>query len=209
MPLQKWPMDSHSGMTDATDLALFGQGAHENFGTFSSLLGSQNQQPSSFQAPFTNNEAAYIPKLGPEDLIYEASANQTLPLRKALLKKEDSLKKVDSFSRWVSKELGEMEDLQMQSSSGGIAWTSVECENAAAGSSLSPSLSEDQRFTMIDFWPKWTQTDSEVEVIFNVIFEEMILWCSIQLRWFLANPICQFFLPFFFFVIGVLFLFLW
>jgi hypothetical protein len=191
VPLQKWPMDSHSGMTDATDLALFGQGAHENFGTFSSLLGSQDQQSSSFQAPFTNNEAAYIPKLGPEDLIYEASANQTLPLRKALLKKEDSLKKVDSFSRWVSKELGEMEDLQMQSSSGGIAWTSVECENAAAGSSLSPSLSEDQRFTMIDFWPKWTQTDSEVEVIFSVIFEKMVLWCSIQLRWSLANPICQ------------------
>ncbi|XP_023637278.1 calmodulin-binding transcription activator 2 isoform X2 [Capsella rubella] len=165
LPLQKWPMDSHSGMTDATDLALFGQRAHGNFGTFSSLLGCQNQQPSSFQAPFTNNEAAYIPKLGPEDLIYEASANQTLPLRKALLKTEDSLKKVDSFSRWVSKELGEMEDLQMQSSSGGIAWTSVECETAAAGSSLSPSLSEVQRFTMIDFWPKWTQTDSEVEVM--------------------------------------------
>ena len=101
------------------------------------------------------------------------------------------MKKVDSFSRWVSKELGEMEDLQMQSSSGGIAWTSVECENAAAGSSLSPSLSEDQRFTMIDFWPKWTQTDSEVEVIFSVIFEKMVLWCSIQLRWSLANPICQ------------------
>ncbi|KAL1204081.1 Calmodulin-binding transcription activator 2 [Cardamine amara subsp. amara] len=165
--LQKWPMDSHSGMTDGTDLALLGQRAHENFGTFSSLLGNQNQQPigSSFQAPFTSIEAAYIPKLGPEDLIYDASANQMLPLRKSLLKKEDSLKKVDSFSRWVSKELGEMEDLQMQSSSGGIAWTTVECETAAAGTSLSPSLSEDQRFSMIDFWPKWTKTDSETEVM--------------------------------------------
>ncbi|KAF8091242.1 hypothetical protein N665_0451s0053 [Sinapis alba] len=161
LPLQKWPMDSHSGMADGgTDLSL-----HENFGTFSSLLGSQNQQPvgGSFQAPFTSVEAAYIPKFGPEDLLYEASANQTLPLRKSLLKKEDSLKKVDSFSRWVSNELAEMEDLQMQSSSGGIAWTSV--ETAAAASSLSPSLSKDQRFTMIDFWPKWTQTDSEVEVM--------------------------------------------
>lgn len=148
-------MDSHSGMAaHGTDLTL-----HE---TFSSLIGSQNQQPS-FQAPFTSVEAAYIPKFGPEDLLYEASANQTLPLRKSLLKKEDSLKKVDSFSRWVSNELAEMEDLQMQSSSGGgIAWTSV--ETAAAASSLSPSLSKDQRFTMIDFWPKWTQTDSEVEV---------------------------------------------
>ncbi|ESQ31470.1 hypothetical protein EUTSA_v10003564mg [Eutrema salsugineum] len=165
LPVQKWPMDSHSGMTDSTDLALLGQRAHENCGTFSSLLGSQNQQPvgGSFQAPFTSIEAAYIPKLGPEDLLYEASANQTLPLRKSLLKEEDSLKKVDSFSRWVSNELGEMEDLQMQSSSGGIPWTTV--ETAAAASSLSPSLSEDQRFTIIDFWPKWTQTDSEVEVM--------------------------------------------
>ncbi|CDY18719.1 BnaA09g06760D [Brassica napus] len=157
LPLQKWPMDSHG-----TDLAL-----HENFGTFSSLIGSQNQQQpiggGSFQAPFTSVEAAYIPKFGPEDLLYEASANQTLPLRKSLLKKEDSLKKVDSFSRWVSNELAEMEDLQMQSSSGGIGWTSV--ETAAAASSLSPSLSKDQRFTMIDFWPKWTQTDTEVEVM--------------------------------------------
>ncbi|KAL0643166.1 hypothetical protein Bca4012_041456 [Brassica carinata] len=158
LPLQKWPMDSHG-----TDLAL-----HENFGTFSSLIGSQNQQQqpiggSSFQAPFTSVEAAYIPKFGPEDLLYEASANQTLPLRKSLLKKEDSLKKVDSFSRWVSNELAEMEDLQMQSSSGGIGWTSV--ETAAAASSLSPSLSKDQRFTMIDFWPKWTQTDTAVEVM--------------------------------------------
>uniref|UniRef100_A0A1J3ENQ0 Calmodulin-binding transcription activator 2 n=2 Tax=Noccaea caerulescens TaxID=107243 RepID=A0A1J3ENQ0_NOCCA len=165
LPLQKWPMDSHSGMTDGTDLDLLGKRAQENFGTFSSLLGSQDQQPieGSFQAPFASIEAAYTPKLGPEDLIYEASANQTLPLRKSLLKKEDSLKKVDSFSRWVSNELSEMEDLQMQSSSGGIAWTTV--ETAAAASSLSPSLSEDQRFTIIDFWPKWTQTDSEITVM--------------------------------------------
>lgn len=178
-------MDSHSGMTDDADLALLGQRAHENFGTISSLLGSQNQQPigDSFQAPFTSIEGAYIPKLGPEDLLYEASANQTLPLRKSLLKKEDSLKKVDSFSRWVSNELGEMEDLQMQSSSGDIAWTTV--ETAAAASSLSPSLSEHQRFTIIDFWPKWTQTDSEVEVIFMLYLKHWL--CGVAL----LNAICQ------------------
>ncbi|KFK28113.1 hypothetical protein AALP_AA8G474400 [Arabis alpina] len=165
LPLQKWPMDSHSGMTDDADLALLEQRARENFGTFSSLLGSQNQQPimGSFQAPFTSIEAAYIPQLGPEDLLYEASANQTLPLRKSLLKKADSLKKVDSFSRWVNNELGEMEDLHMQSSSEGLAWTAV--GTAAAASSLSPSLSEHQRFTIIDFWPKSSQTDEEVEVM--------------------------------------------
>nr|VDD37581.1 unnamed protein product [Brassica oleracea] len=46
LPLQKWPMNYHG-----TDMAL-----HENFGTFSSLVGSQNQQQpigSSFQALFS------------------------------------------------------------------------------------------------------------------------------------------------------------
>ncbi|CAN8251683.1 unnamed protein product [Cochlearia groenlandica] len=165
LTLPKRTMDSHSGMTDGKDMALFGQRGHDSFGTFSSLLGSQNQQPigGSFQAPFTSIEAAYIPKLSSENLLYETSLNQTLALKKSLLKKEDSLKKVDSFSRWVSNELDAMEDLQMHSLSGGLAWTTV--ETAVAASSLSPSLSEDQRFTIIDFWPKWTPTDSEVEVM--------------------------------------------
>ncbi|KAL1196295.1 Calmodulin-binding transcription activator 1 [Cardamine amara subsp. amara] len=149
-PLQKWPVDlvSHSGNTDDIDLALFEQSAQDHFETFSSLLGSENQQPFgiSYQAP-PSMESEYI------------------SVKKSLLRKEDSLKKVDSFSRWASKELGEMEDLQMQSSLGDIAWTTVECETAATGPSLSPSLSEDQRFSIVDFWPKCAQTDAEVEVM--------------------------------------------
>jgi len=93
-----------------------------------------------------------------------------MPVMKILRRSEDSLKKVDSFSKWAIKELGEMEDLQMQSSRGDIAWTTVECETAAAGISLSPSLSEDQRFTIVDFWPKSAKTDAEVEVISLYIF---------------------------------------
>ncbi|EFH47628.1 calmodulin-binding transcription activator 1 [Arabidopsis lyrata subsp. lyrata] len=125
------------------------QNAQYNFETFSSLLGSENQQPFgiSYQAPPSSMESEFI------------------PVKKSLLRSEESLKKVDSFSRWASKELGEMEDLQMQSSRGDIAWTTVECETAAAGISLSPSLSEDQRFTIVDFWPKCAQTDAEVEVM--------------------------------------------
>lgn len=150
---------SHSGMTDDSDLALFEQNAQDNFETFSSLLGSENQQPvgNSFQAPPSSMESEYI------------------PVKKSLLRHEDSLKKVDSFSRWASKELGEMEDLQMQSSRGDIAWTTVDCD-AAAGPSLSPSLSEDQRFTIVDFWPKCAQTDAEVEVTSLFVFRKMVWW---------------------------------
>ncbi|XP_010520931.1 PREDICTED: calmodulin-binding transcription activator 2-like [Tarenaya hassleriana] len=167
LPLPKWPMDlvSLAGMGDGTDLTVFEQRAHNSFETFSSLLDTQRQQSigNGIQFPLTSVESDYIPKLNPDDLQHETSTSLMLP-RKSLLSKEDSLKKVDSFSRWVSKELGEMEDLKMQSS-GGIAWTTVECETAAAGSSLSPSLPQDQRFTIIDFWPKWGHIDSEVEVM--------------------------------------------
>lgn len=149
---------SHSGMTDNTDLAFFEQGAQDSFETLSSLLGSENQQPfgNSYEAPPSSMESEYI------------------PVKKSLLRSEDSLKKVDSFSRWASKELCEMEDLQMQSSCGDIAWTTVECETAADGISLSPSLSEDQRFTIVDFWPKCAPTDAEVEVTSHIF--EKIVW---------------------------------
>uniref|UniRef100_A0A1J3HVR5 Calmodulin-binding transcription activator 1 n=3 Tax=Noccaea caerulescens TaxID=107243 RepID=A0A1J3HVR5_NOCCA len=144
LPLPKCSVDLMS-LIDDTDEALFEQSAQDNFETFSSLLGNEYQQPvgNSFQAPPSSME----------------------PVKKSLLRHEDSLKKVDSFSRWASKELGEMEDLQMQSSLGDIAWTTVDCETAAAGPSLSPSLSEDQRFTIVDFWPKCAPTDAEVEVM--------------------------------------------
>ncbi|CAA7027089.1 unnamed protein product [Microthlaspi erraticum] len=148
LPLPKCSLDLML-LIDDTDEALFEQSAVDNFESFSSLLGIENQQPdgNSFQAPPSSMESEYV------------------PVKKSLLRHEDSLKKVDSFSRWASKELGEMEDLQMQSSLGDIAWTTVDCETAAAGPSLSPSLSEDQRFTIVDYWPKCAHTDAEVEVM--------------------------------------------
>ncbi|KAG5377127.1 hypothetical protein IGI04_041723 [Brassica rapa subsp. trilocularis] len=147
LPLPKWPgyLLPHSGMTDDTDLALLEQSAQDNFESFSSLLDIEHLQSDG---------------ISPSDM-----ESEYIPVKKSLLRHEDSLKKVDSFSRWASKELGEMEDLQMQSSRGDIAWTSVDCETAAAGVAFSPSLSEDQRFTIFDYWPKCAQTDADVEVV--------------------------------------------
>lgn len=94
--------------------------------------------------------------------------NNIYAFKPALLGGEEGLKKVDSFSRWVTKELGEVDDLHMRSSSG-LSWSTVECGNVVTEESLSPSLSQDQLFSIIDFSPKWAYADSKTEV-FNICF---------------------------------------
>ncbi|KAF5743936.1 calmodulin-binding transcription activator 2-like isoform X2 [Tripterygium wilfordii] len=103
------------------------------------------------------------------DMTPEGNLNYTLIVKQSLLDGEGGLKKVDSFSRWVDKELVEVDDLQMQSSSG-ITWGTVECGDVVGESSLSPSLSQDQLFSIVDFSPKWTYTDSESEVLITGTF---------------------------------------
>lgn len=98
------------------------------------------------------------------DISTDGNINYSFSLRRQLLDGEEGLKKVDSFSRWVSKELGEVDNLQMQSSSG-ISWSTVECGNVVDDSTLSPSLSQDQLFSITDFSPKCGYTDVETEVL--------------------------------------------
>jgi calmodulin-binding transcription activator len=73
------------------------------------------------------------------------------------------LKKHDSFSRWMSKELTGVVDLDIKSNSDTL-WSSMETLNASDGSSVltneqldayvvSPSLSQDQLFSILDVSP--------------------------------------------------------
>ncbi|XP_019425726.1 PREDICTED: calmodulin-binding transcription activator 2 isoform X1 [Lupinus angustifolius] len=94
----------------------------------------------------------------------EESINFAFTAKRTLLDRDESLKKVDSFSRWVSKELGEVDDLNMQSSPG-ISWSTDECGHVIDDASLSPSLSRDQLFSINDFSPKWAYSESETEVL--------------------------------------------
>ncbi|XP_028788756.1 calmodulin-binding transcription activator 2-like isoform X2 [Neltuma alba] len=95
----------------------------------------------------------------------EESINYALTVtRRSLLDGEESLKKVDSFSRWITKELEEVDDLHMQSSPG-ISWSADECGHVIDDSSLSPSLSQDQLFSINDFSPNWAYAESETEVL--------------------------------------------
>ncbi|XP_010269272.1 PREDICTED: calmodulin-binding transcription activator 3-like isoform X2 [Nelumbo nucifera] len=88
---------------------------------------------------------------------------------------EEGLKKLDSFTRWMTKELGEVDESHMKSSSG-VDWNSVESGNGVENSGmssqvhldsylLSPSISQDQLFSIIDFTPNWAYTNSEAKVL--------------------------------------------
>lgn len=86
---------------------------------------------------------------------------------------KDSFKKSDSFTRWMSKELlPEVEDSQIQSSSGAY-WSTEEADSIIEASSrepldqftVSPMLSQDQLFSIVDFAPSWTYVGSKTKIL--------------------------------------------
>nr|CAB3455006.1 unnamed protein product [Digitaria exilis] len=92
----------------------------------------------------------------------------------------DGLKKFDSFSRWMSNELPEVADLDIKSSSDAF-WSTTETVNVADGSSLpineqldafvvSPSLSQDQLFSIIDVSPSWAYKGTKTKVLITGTF---------------------------------------
>ncbi|KAK6118384.1 hypothetical protein DH2020_047801 [Rehmannia glutinosa] len=88
----------------------------------------------------------------------------------------EGLKKLDSFDRWMSKELGDVAESTMQPGSGAY-WETVGSEDVNdSGIStqvpldnyvLSPSLSQDQLFSIIDFSPNWAYSGSEIKVLIS------------------------------------------
>lgn len=85
----------------------------------------------------------------------------------------EGLKKYDSFSKWMSRELGEVNESHTKSNSGAY-WSAVGSDNVAEDASISnhehldayimPSLSQDQLFSIIDFSPNWAHAGSETKV---------------------------------------------
>lgn len=142
--------------------ATFGSG-HE---MFSAHPGIENEDIlPNLELQFKEGELYSAMRLSSEnDMSKEGTISYSLTLKQSLIDGEESLKKVDSFSRWVSKELGEVDDLHMHPSSG-LSWTTVECGDMVDDSSLSPSISEDQLFSITAFSPKWTLADLETEVV--------------------------------------------
>ncbi|KAF5480859.1 hypothetical protein F2P56_001569 [Juglans regia] len=132
--------------------------------------------------PIQNNLQVQLSNTEHEDYLKSdrenKMANYSFAIKPPLLDgslSEEGLKKLDSFNRWMSKELGDVNESHMQSSSGAY-WDSVASESRVDGSSISsqvhldnyilgPSLSQDQLFSIIDFSPNWAYEGSEVKVL--------------------------------------------
>ncbi|KAG5104488.1 hypothetical protein AAZX31_15G052000 [Glycine max] len=176
--------DNSGGMPMLTQTQSFGLQFRSDYGT--GLLGNETRNASSEIAPILYSFHGE-PKEQPMQQNYpqeledgqsqhalksnsankvpdEETINYGLTVKSTLLDRDESLKKVDSFSRWITKELGEVADLNMQSSPG-ISWSTDECQHVIDDTSLSPSLSQDQLFSINDFSPKWAYAESEIEVL--------------------------------------------
>lgn len=90
---------------------------------------------------------------------------------------KDSFKKNDSFTRWMSKELGEVDDSPIKSSSG-VYWNSEDTDNIIEASSrdqldqftVDPVVAQDQLFSIFDFSPSWAYAGSKTRVCLLKLF---------------------------------------
>lgn len=86
------------------------------------------------------------------------------------------LKKLDSFGRWMDKEIGVDCDDSLIASDSGNYWNTLDAENGDKEvsslshhmqldiDSLGPSLSQEQLFTICDFSPDWAYSGTETKV---------------------------------------------
>uniref|UniRef100_A0A0D9XJ43 CG-1 domain-containing protein n=1 Tax=Leersia perrieri TaxID=77586 RepID=A0A0D9XJ43_9ORYZ len=132
----------------------------ESFWQLSGATGDMSARENSFQQNDGSLEAAIgYPFLKPQ------SSNLSDILK-------DSFKKSDSFTRWMSKELPEVEDSQIQSSSGAY-WNTEEADSIIEASSrdpldqftVAPMVLQDQLFSIVEFSPSWTYASSKTKVL--------------------------------------------
>ncbi|KAJ1396501.1 P-loop containing nucleoside triphosphate hydrolase [Sesbania bispinosa] len=153
------------------DTSLLGNEAHNRSSEISPVLFSFHGEPKdqlvqqNYPEQHVDEQLQHVLKPNSANKVPgEETINYPLTMRRTLLDSDESLKKVDSFSRWITKELAEVDDLNLQSSPG-ISWSTDECGHVIDDSSLSPSLSQDQLFSINDFSPKWVCAESETEVL--------------------------------------------
>ncbi|KAJ8628631.1 hypothetical protein MRB53_021954 [Persea americana] len=186
-----WPMDQklHTELVSDQSIGFQEQKGHyvdvdngpDTFST-NSDRGNESFMPSEFHLNLSNAEVGGLltSDLDTEkDQVKEEDLSHYSSTRHPLIE-DDVFKKFDSFSRWMSKELGEVHEAHVQPSSGSY-WSTVESGNAIEVSGMSPqvhdayllsppSLSQDQLFSILDFSPNWAYTGVETKVLITGTF---------------------------------------
>lgn len=163
------PHDHSSALFEGKRIPL-NQGNDESFFASSNEL-KELSELTNFQGLLSDGNAM-------NSNLENSTGNENYPfLKRPLinsLQTGDSLRKVDSFSRWIAKELAEADDLNMQSS-GGISWSimgseydsnmTAQLQGDVDTLSLSPSISQDQLFSIINISPNWAYSNMETKVL--------------------------------------------
>ncbi|KAG8364138.1 hypothetical protein BUALT_Bualt19G0095600 [Buddleja alternifolia] len=135
----------------------------------------EQREHRNFQMLFSDAETGTSLNPNLENGTAIGNENYSFLLKKPLisgLQTGESLKKVDSFSRWIAKELEESGELNMLSSTG-MSWSIMGNEydsNMPAQlqidtHTLNPSLSQDQLFSIIEFSPNCVYSNLDTKVL--------------------------------------------
>lgn len=159
------------------DLGLFQEPSH---------LQNNQQMKLGTQNDGTNQlfENEYIAKLDtendikpPENLLYPQICKQFSQECTFEVEGQEGLKKLDSFGRWMSREIGGDGEDSLVASDSGMYWNTLEGQNGVDevsslsrqiqldGDLMSPSLSKDQLFSISDFSPDWAYSDLDTKVL--------------------------------------------
>ncbi|XP_010555366.1 PREDICTED: calmodulin-binding transcription activator 3 [Tarenaya hassleriana] len=161
-----------------------------NFTFATQDFASQQDPMEKCQARILNSDftSVHTSRFHGQDLeaMHNPAANGNAPYSSVITKHlfdgpldDKGLKKMDSFNRWMSRELGDVDDLASANDSfthsrSRTYWDEIETENGANtpnsrrdldGYAISPSLSQEQLFSIIDFSPSWTYAGHEVKVL--------------------------------------------
>ncbi|KAH9606419.1 hypothetical protein KSS87_015062 [Heliosperma pusillum] len=154
---------------------LLGGGSIEGYnGTFSQLLdvgfGIRSTLEGSLAPHISqrNNLVELSSMELPDTSITSVAAKQPLL---GSLRAEEGLQKVDSFSKWMTKELDGVDDLQLKSSSN-LSWQNIETatdvdDPSMENYSMSPSIGQDQLFDIQDFSPSCASMETETKVVIS------------------------------------------
>ncbi|KAL6515308.1 hypothetical protein OROHE_018940 [Orobanche hederae] len=167
----KFPRDHGSNLFEGKSVPPNQENLLESFYT----LPDEQSEHRNLPMPFLDAETGNAMNPNVENFMNTIeNVNNSFLMKKPLisgLQKDESLKKVDSFSRWVAKELGDA-DLDLQSSNG-ISWSIIggDYESNMPATlqvdtvTMNPSISQDQLFSIIDFSPNWAYVDLETKVL--------------------------------------------
>lgn len=180
--ISMWPMDQQMQLESAKKFIATStedntSGMHNSSEPYRVLPADQKSSPAVNDLTVQSGDAGGGNSVNPVwdgNQSLEGKAEHSA-LRQPLLDgvRKEGLKKLDSFDRWISKELGDVNESHIQSSSTNY-WESVGNEDDDSNVTtpvhidpymMGPSLSQDQLFSIIDFSPNWAFSGSEIKVL--------------------------------------------